>query len=162
MLTGKMTMISLQVPLAMPQRVKLEAHDVILDFIRSRPPLKPVSFWGKIMPAPNKWGLLRASFQTGELLRKIMPAPNRLRFIEGLLSNRWALLLRKDYVWSKIVAQLGNLCHCSLGLCLHWFPYPDNKEIYYSYLLFIALHFARVYSQIKCGKSLRVWKSKLH
>ena len=65
MLTGKMTMISLQVPLAMPQRVKLEAHDVILDFIRSRPPLKPVSFWGKIMPAPN-----------------------RMRFIEGLLSNR--------------------------------------------------------------------------
>ena len=31
-----------QVPLAMPQRVKREAHDVILDFIRSRPPLKPV------------------------------------------------------------------------------------------------------------------------
>ena len=39
---------------------------------------------------------------------------------------------------------------------LHRFPYPDDKEIYYSYLLFIALHFARVYSQIKCGKSLRV------
>ena len=35
-------MICLQVPLAMPQRVKREAHDVILDFIRSRPPLKPV------------------------------------------------------------------------------------------------------------------------
>ena len=26
-----------------PPRVKRDAHDVILDFIRSRPPLKPVS-----------------------------------------------------------------------------------------------------------------------
>ena len=34
--------VDCQVPLAMPQRVKREAHDVILDFIRSRPPLKPV------------------------------------------------------------------------------------------------------------------------
>ena len=34
-----------QVPLAMPQRVKREAHDVILDFIRSRPPLKPVRYF---------------------------------------------------------------------------------------------------------------------
>ena len=41
----KTIIIIFQVPLAMPQRVKREAHDVILDFIRSRPPLKPVRFF---------------------------------------------------------------------------------------------------------------------
>ena len=68
--------VDCQVPLAMPQRVKREAHDVILDFIRSRPPLKPVrSFYNFLVfvsfkkQGPTKtsekyfsFGFLRADF----------------------------------------------------------------------------------------------------
>ena len=32
----------------------------------------------------------------------------------------------------ELIAQPDNLCCCSLGLCIDWFPYPDNK---YSYVL---------------------------
>ena len=32
---------------AIPPKVKKAAHDVILDFIRSRPPLRPVRFMAK-------------------------------------------------------------------------------------------------------------------
>ena len=31
---------------AIPPKVKKDAHDVILDFIRSRPPLRPVRIFG--------------------------------------------------------------------------------------------------------------------
>lgn len=38
-----LTSVSLQVNGDIPPRLKKSAHEVILDFIRSRPPLNPVS-----------------------------------------------------------------------------------------------------------------------
>ncbi len=34
----------------LPPKVKKDAHDIILDFIRSRPPLKPVSYSSSLPP----------------------------------------------------------------------------------------------------------------
>ena len=52
------------------------------------------------------------------------------------ISSGWRW--RTSALWSQrqaswlLIAQLDNLCYCSLGLCIHCpypFPYPDNKEM---------------------------------
>ena len=38
----------------LPAKVKKDAHDIILEFIRSRPPLKPVSISIYVVKFPRK------------------------------------------------------------------------------------------------------------
>lgn len=51
-----------------PTRVKRNAHELILDFIRSRPPLKPVSLLTLVIPVHSSYmqeGIYRSAFFSG-------------------------------------------------------------------------------------------------
>ena len=50
-----------------PPRVKRDAHDVILDFIRSRPPLKPVSCEALLLSSRHQAALLRLNADQGAI-----------------------------------------------------------------------------------------------
>ena len=61
----------------------------------------------------------------------------RLRVFKQMLV--WIQRL-KYFDFVQLIAQLDNLCCCSLGLCIDC-PYPNNKEIQYSYVLdFVSLY----------------------
>ena len=44
----------------LPAKVKKDAHDIILEFIRSRPPLKPVSISIYVVKFPKKGYKIKA------------------------------------------------------------------------------------------------------
>ena len=54
-----------------PPRVKRDAHDVILDFIRSRPPLKPVSCEALLLSSRHRAALLRLDADQGAIFLHI-------------------------------------------------------------------------------------------
>ena len=54
-----------------PPRVKRDAHDVILDFIRSRPPLKPVSCEPLLLSSRHRAALLRLDADQGAIFLHI-------------------------------------------------------------------------------------------
>ncbi len=62
----------------LPPRIKRDAHDIILEFIRSRPPLKPVGFFIKfVAPSVSARQLFLQSFLRCLAVSWPLPASTR-------------------------------------------------------------------------------------
>ena len=64
-----------------PPRVKRDAHDVILDFIRSRPPLKPVSCESLLLSSRHRTAaLLRLDAGQGAIFLHFLKVTAKILF----------------------------------------------------------------------------------
>ncbi|XP_072013667.1 protein spire homolog 1-like isoform X2 [Amphiura filiformis] len=97
-----------------PPRVKKEAHDIILDFIRSRPPLKPVrchSWSGtKLMDRPDiEKDKLRKISHHERLLEDIRAQPKLLPVSQRVLAKKPKLRSRRRRYGSGSAGDSGSV-----------------------------------------------------